>query len=46
MSHHEKIIELVKLLGIGDLRALEEAVRNRRYKLEKEHECAFKAIME
>ena len=46
MTHNDKIIELVKLLGIGDLRALEDAVRNRRCKLEKEHENNFKAINE
>jgi len=46
MTHNEKIIELVKLLGIGELKALEEAIYTRRRKLEREHESAFKSINE
>ena len=44
MSNNEKIIELVKLLEIGELKALEEALYTRRRALERAHEAAFKAI--
>ena len=44
MSHNQQIIELVKILGIGELKALEEALYSRRRALERLHESAFKTI--